>query len=102
MESIIKTTKYLVLGEFLNAFHGVTLPSYLFLIILIFCAGCSCFEDNRAVVKPKINTTSRKFREILSIFIKQRYKTEMTLKEIQAELAYQEYLMENKNKNDPI
>ena len=63
---------------------------------LILIGGCSWFADKRVVVKPKIDITSSEVREILSIIIKQRYKTEMILKEIEAELAYQEYLADLK------
>ena len=106
MQSIItKFAKILVLGGPKNALHGVTkLPLYLSFIILISGCTLSChpFKDNRVPIKStkKIDTTSPQFREILSIFIKQRYKTDMTLKEIQAELAYQEYLIEKKKREN--
>jgi len=48
-------------------------------------------------VKPRYKPVDNKQRWLaLAPFIKERYKTDMTVKEIAAELAYQEYLMERK------
>ena len=55
-------------------------------------SGCSWFADNRVVVKPKVDVTSPAFKEMLSNIINQRYKTVMMLRDIEADLAYREYL----------
>jgi len=91
----LKLTKYLVLGESVkNAFHGVKLPKYLFLIILLFCSGCSCFSDKRIVVKSKPEPIDNRQRWlVLAPLIKQHFKTDMTVAEIAAELALQEYYL---------
>jgi len=68
------------------------------LLLILFLSGCSWFADNRVVVKPEPVDIRNRWK-ILARFIKQRYPTEMTLEEIAAELAYQEYLL---NESDPI
>ena len=104
MQSIIlKFAKILVLGGPKNALHGVTkLPLYLFLIIII--SGCSCFSDSRIAIKPKIDTNSPRYKEMLSMIIGNRYDSEF-LRIISADKAYQEYLIEKKtqdNGSDPL
>ena len=90
MESrVINYAKYQVLGESKNAFHGV-LPLCLFFIIAI--SGCVWFADNRVVEKPE-PVDNRDRWKALAPFIKNHFQTDMTLKEIAAELAYQEYLL---------
>lgn len=97
VESILlKLTKYLELGESKSAFHGIRLPSFLFFIILI-CSGCSWFADNRVIVKPKIDTTSPEYKEMLSKIINSRYDSEY-LRIASADLAYQEYLLNKEAK----
>lgn len=69
------------------------------LMLIIGLTGCSWFADKRVIVKPKIDTTSPKFRKLLSDVIKGRYKTESALRDIEAELVYQKYLLWLKEKN---
>ena len=54
--------------------------------------GCSWFEDDRVAVTPEVDTSSPAFKEMLSDIINQRYKTATMLRDIEAELVYQEYL----------
>jgi len=89
VESIItKFTKYLVRGKSYDAFHGVLLASYL--ILIIFISGCS---SDRIAIKPKIDTNSPRYKEMLSMIIGNRYDSEY-LRTVAADKAYQEYLLE--------
>ena len=91
----LKYAKILVLGGPINAFHGVLkLPLYLSLILLI--SGCSWFADKRIVVKPP-PVDSRDRWKALAPFVKNHFKTDMTINEIAAELAYAEYLLNKEN-----
>ena len=66
----LKVAKYLVRGESVKfAFHGVLLPSYLFLIIL-FCSGCSWFADHREPIQTSYN--QELYNEMLSKIIRLR------------------------------
>lgn len=95
MESkLLKLAKYLELGESVIAFHGVLLPLFLFLIIAL--SGCALFEDNRKVLKPKIDTTSPEYKEMLSIIINNRFDSEY-LRIAAADRALQEYLLNKEN-----
>ena len=62
--------------------------------LIILCgilSGCSWFADKRVVVKPE-PVDNRDRWKALAPFIKKHFKTDMTVEEIAAELAYQEYL----------
>ena len=105
----LKLTKYLVLGESLrNAFHGVLLPKYLFLIILIFCSSCTLFSDSRIIVKPipvvdnyRIWLDNYNRWMILAYQCEKHFDTTgWTTEEIAAELSLQEYYLESKS--DPL
>jgi len=100
VESIItKFAKYLVRGKSYDAFHGVLLASYLTFIIII--SGCSWCADKRVVVKPEpVNNRDR--WKVLAPFIKQHFITDMTVEEIAAELAYQEYLLNKKDEQKVV
>ena len=86
----LKYAKYLELGESVIAFRGVLLP--LFLSIILTISGCSWFADNRIVEKPE-PVDNRDRWKALAPFVKKHFKTDMTVEEIAAELALQEYLL---------
>lgn len=68
----------------------------LFCVVLAM-AGCCWFEDKRAIVKPEPVDIRDRWK-ILAPFIKAHFDTgDMTLEEIAAELAYQDYLQSLKN-----
>jgi len=70
---------------------------FFFVLFAVFgLAGCNWFEDKRVVVKPEPIDIRDRWKA-LAPFIKRHFKTDMTVKEIAAELAYQEYLLK-KNK----
>jgi len=64
-------------------------------ILIILCclalAGCACFEDKQVIIKPKPIDNRDKWKALAPL-IKKHFKTDMTVKEIAAELNYQEYL----------
>jgi len=61
--------------------------------VLALVAGCAWFADKRVIVKPEPVDNRDKWKA-LAPFIKNHFQTDMTVEEIAAELAYQEYLME--------
>lgn len=56
-------------------------------------AGCSLFADKRVPVKPKIDTTSPEYKEMLRTIIYYRYDSEI-LRSIEADKEYEKYLKE--------
>lgn len=60
---------------------------------LLLLSGCSLFSDKRIVVKSKPIDNRNRWKA-LAPFVKNHFKTDMTVKEIAAELAYAEYLSE--------
>lgn len=91
----LKYAKYLELGESVIAFHGVLLP--LFLSIILTISGCSWFADNRIIEKPKIDTTSPEYKEMLSRIIGNRYDSEY-IRIAVADKALAEYLHDKEDK----
>ena len=58
------------------------------IIILLLLTGC---HNETFMLKKPID--NRQKWKALAIFVKDRHRTDMTVKEIAAELAYQEYLL---------
>jgi len=73
-------------------------------ICLIFIGGCTWFADKRVVIPPEqLRPVSNNERwKALAPFIKKRFQTDMTVEEIAAELAYQEYLLFLKTPNEEV
>jgi len=62
------------------------------LFAILVLAGCNIFADKRVVVKPEPVDTRDRWK-VLAPFIKEYFETDMTVEEIAAELAYQEYIL---------
>ncbi len=61
----------------------------LLLTILLLC--CSCHVEQKTPIRRTISDRDK--WHALAMIIKKRYKTDMTIGEIAAELSYQEYLL---------
>ncbi len=67
----------------------------LLIIAIILLSGCTSFQDNRVPKQPKpIDTSSREFLLALSIFVKNRYKTDKTVEEIMFDISLAQYYLE--------
>jgi len=67
-------------------------------ICLFVVCGCAN-QYERAVIKPSPVRNEERWKA-LAPFIKKRFQTDMTVEEIAAELAYQEYLLFSKPQNE--
>lgn len=76
-----------------------------FIIILLLCASFGC-QDTRVRIKPKLLPLTKQQQESLkhnkwhymAIWLKVQYKMKESVEEIAAELAYQEFLGLEKEK----
>ena len=66
------------------------------LIVMLLLAGCS--SSPKPKPKAVANNNNAKWK-ILAPYIKKHFKTDMTVREIAAELSYQEYLLDKEKEN---